>query len=391
VQPVFWHPVKQAPLVCDAGIAPLAQFFPALKQAYERSGSPLPRVRSRLAKGLVTALPKPFRYRLVPSENGVTHFLRWAGRHGMSFAEAVFEPGDCVLAPGSFWLGGYAPVLASRAKARGAALAAVVYDVLLLSHPEWLPPGHAGQFRRGLGAFLPRCRAIACGSAYTRSELLRQVDVPADTLVEACRLADRLERAPAGALPREVASLRGPYVLFVSTITPRKNHRLLVEAWLELWTRHRERTPHLVFVGGGAPDAHLSMLLQKARAAGDRIVHLAGVDDATLDAVYRHAWLTAYPSLGEGYGLPVAEALGYGKVCLSSDRGGLAEVAPGLVDSIDPGDPAGVAARIGRYLGNPDEVAAREIEIRRRFRTTSWADTAAAVRRLLEKAVASPA
>jgi glycosyltransferase involved in cell wall biosynthesis len=385
-QPIFWHPVRRSPLTCGPEIAPLAQFFPSLREIYRRSGSPFPQIRSRLVKGLITSVPKPFRYRLVPSAHGVTHFVRWAEQRGLSLSEATFGRGDCVFVPGSFWLGGYAPGLAAKAGAREATVAAFVYDVLLLSNPEWLPPGHADQFRRGLAAFLPRCQAIACGSAFTRSELLRHVDIAADVAVEVCRLADRLEYRGAVALPREIASLRGPYVLFVSTMTPRKNHRLLVEAWVALWERHRDRTPSLVFVGGGGPDEPLAAALERARAAGDRVIRLADIDDGALDALYRHAWLTAYPSLGEGYGLPVAEALGKGKICLSSDRGGLREIAPGLVDPIDPDDFRSVVAQVSRYLDDPNAVAAREGEIRSRFRSTGWADTAAAVRMLLEKA-----
>ena len=387
-QPIFWHPVKRVPLTCGPAIAPLAQFFPDLKQTYERAGSPFAPPPSWLAKGLITAVPKPFRYRLAPAGHGVTHFVGWAKRQGLSLAEAEFAPGDCLFAPGSFWLGGYAPALADRASARRAIVAAFVHDVLLLSNPEWLPPGHADQFRRGLAAFLPRCRAIACGSAYTRAELLSQIEISAGTLVEPCRLADRLDHA-GSALPREIGSLSGAYVLFVSTITPRKNHQLLVAAWIDVWQRYGERTPHLVFVGGGAPDASLASLLERAKDAGNRVVRLVGIDDAALEAVYRHAWLTVYPSFGEGYGLPVAEALGKGKVCLSSGRGGLAEVAPGLTDPIDPADHQSVVAAVSRYLDDPGAVAARESEIRNGFRSTAWSDTATAVRALLERATGS--
>ena len=387
-RPLFWHPVDRTPLTFATAFAPLARFFPDLAPAYERAGWPFARPRSRVVKGLITAVPKPFRYRLVPSAHGVTHFAGWAKRHGVSLSRVEFEAGDCLFAPGSFWLERYAPGLADRAREKRAIVAAFVYDVLLLSNPEWLPSGHAEQFRRGLAAFLPRCKAIACGSSYTRSELLRRVELPAEALVEPCRLADRLD-VSGGALPREIASLSGPYVLFVSTITPRKNHRLLVTAWIDLWQRYRERTPYLVFVGGGAPDASLVSLLERAKAAGDRVVRLAGIDDAALEAVYRHAWLTAYPSLGEGYGLPVAEALGKGKVCLSSGRGGLAEVAPGLTDPIDAADHRSVVAAVGRYLDDPSAVADRESEIRNGFRSTAWSDTAAAVRGLIERAAGS--
>jgi len=122
-------------------------------------------------------------------------------------------------------------------------------------------------------------------------------------------------------------------------------------------------------------------------AEGGRIVRLSDVGDRELEALYRHAWLTVYPSLGEGYGMPVAEALSRGKVCLASQAGAVGEAGAGLSDAIDPSDPASIAARVGEYLADPDRVAAREAEIRALYRPTSWSQTAHAVRSMIEATI----
>jgi glycosyltransferase involved in cell wall biosynthesis len=392
VRPVFWHPVRRVPLTTEGiGFGRAAEFFPGLRERYVAANRTARGLSPGIEKALVTAVPKPFRYRLFPFLNGVTHFLPWASEAGIRVSPAQFAPGDCLFVPGSFWLDGYAPRLAELARRDGAAIAAYVHDVLLLSHPEWMAPGHAEQFRRGADAFLPQCAAIACNSAYTREELRAHVALPPCVPVAVCRLAESTDAVLPGSLPPVVARLPGPYALCVSTLTPRKNHRLLVAAWRKLWNTVGADTPWLVLAGGGGPDAPLAEEMARAAAEGNRVIRLAGVDDATLEALYAGAWITLYPSLGEGYGLPVAEALARGRVCFATRCGGLAEVAPDLVDPIDPFDADALVERLLHYLDAPERLAAREAEIRSQFRRTQWSDTARAVRAVLEQSVVQAA
>jgi glycosyltransferase involved in cell wall biosynthesis len=174
------------------------------------------------------------------------------------------------------------------------------------------------------------------------------------------------------------------YALFVSTIIPRKNHRVLVAAWHLLWHELGASTPYLLFVGGGTPDAPLAAMMERQKTEGGRVIWLGSVDDSSLEALYRCAWVTIYPSLGEGYGLPVAEALSRGKVCLAAPSGGIREVSADLIDFIDPLEPRSVVAKVKTYLSEPSRLAAREAEIRRRYRSTTWSETARAVRAVLE-------
>jgi len=385
-RPIFWRPGASAPVTFDlARLGPLTDFFPSLRGRYDAAGLPRAGHASRLTKAIATSLPRAVRYRLFPSDNGVALFALWARKNGIELTPIEFARGDSLFLPGSFWLGRYRRRLLALARAADVPITAFVHDVLLLSHPEWLPGRHAEQFRRACEAVLPQCAAIAGNSQETLQELRRLVRLPADLPMQMCRLADLPPAQPPGEVSGRLASLVGQrYVMYVSTLIPRKNHALLVQAWRQLWRRFGASTPYLAFVGGGAPSGELASEMALEAAEGDRIVRLTDIDDDGLEALYRHAWMTAYPSLGEGYGMPVAEALSRGKVCLASDRGAVGEAGAGLIDSIDPTDPANIAAKVGEYIDDPGRLAAREAEIRGRYRPTSWSQTARAVRSVIE-------
>jgi glycosyltransferase involved in cell wall biosynthesis len=388
VRPIFWHPVLRRPFAVDEpGLGPLAKFFPALRTKYASKGWTIPPIRSGMKKGFMTAVPKPLRFWLFPYLHGVTHFHSWARQAGIRVSPIELACHDCVFVPGSFWLDGYTPHLGALARAKRTAVVGFVHDVLLLSNPEWLPPRHGQQFQRGVDTFLPNCAAIVCNSANTRNELKKYAPRLRNVPIKVCRLADSPQSSPNGCLPAELAKFCGQrYALFVSTLTPRKNHHLAVTAWQKLWNILGKDTPWLVFVGDGAPDRALAELLARSDSYGKRVIRLADVDDATLDALYANAWITLYPSLGEGYGLPVAEALAHGKVCLVTHCGAIEEVAPTLVDLIEPADADALVKRIVDYLANPTQLAAREKLIRKHYRPTRWEETAREVRTVLEHA-----
>jgi glycosyltransferase involved in cell wall biosynthesis len=385
-RPLFWRPGASAPVTVDlARLGPLTDFFPSLRVLYDDAGLPRAGHASRPMKALATSMPRSLRYRLFPADNGVALFALWARGAGIEFTPVEFVGGDGLFLPGSFWLGRYRRRLLDLAGSADVPITAFVHDVLLLSHPEWLPGRHAEQFRRACEAVLPRCAAIAGNSQETLQELRRLARLPADLPMQVCRLADLAPDQPPGEVSERLSSIVGQrYVMYVSTLIRRKNHALLVQAWRQLWRGWGPSTPYLLFVGGGAPSGELASEMALEVAEGGRIVRLTDVDDRDLETLYRHAWMTAYPSLGEGYGLPVAEALSRGKVCLASDRGAIGEAGAGLIDVIDPSDPASVVAKIGEYLEDPGRLAAREAEISALYRPTNWSQTARAVRSVIE-------
>jgi glycosyltransferase involved in cell wall biosynthesis len=83
---------------------------------------------------------------------------------------------------------------------------------------------------------------------------------------------------------------------------------------------------------------------------------------------------TVFPSLCEGWGLPIAESLMHGKFCVASNRTSIPEVGGDLVDYFDPSDEADALAKIERLLLDPDYLAAREARLKSEYRPRSWAD-----------------
>ena len=109
----------------------------------------------------------------------------------------------------------------------------------------------------------------------------------------------------------------------------------------------------------------------------NRHVHFAtGLSDADLDWCYRSAAFTVYPSLYEGWGLPIAESLLYGKLCITSNTSSMREVAPHLTDLLDPTDVTLWAERIAFYLDTPRELSAREERIRKEYAALPWQSAA---------------
>jgi glycosyltransferase involved in cell wall biosynthesis len=263
--------------------------------------------------------------------------------------------------------------------------------MLPVSHPEWTGRTPGALQRRGFETLLPQAAAVVSVSQDSANELRRLTPEATTNLpIAYCRLADAPPAEPLGEPSPEVKAWLGKtYVLCVSSMGVRKNHALLVEAWRRLWRARGDAIPQLILVGGGQPNPQLAALMASERGEGGKVAWLRGVDDAGLEALYRDAWMTAYPSFAEGYGMPVAESLARGKVCLAGDTLGVREAGAGLIDTIDPSDPATLADAVSAYLADPDSLARREAEIRRRYRPTRWSDTAAGVRGFLEAHAAS--
>lgn len=188
--------------------------------------------------------------------------------------------------------------------------------------------------------------------------------VPADTLAED-------ERAVLVRLARG-----GRYVLYVSSFEVRKNHRLLLALWKELYRERGDDCPLLVLVGmfgWGVDDLWNEMQASEVWAAG-RIVLLHHVSDALLAHLYRGCAFTVFPSLYEGWGLAANESLAYGKLAIVSDAPALQEATQGLCPAIHPLDYPNWRATLVRHLDDGALLEAAEARIRAEYRPRTWAE-----------------
>jgi glycosyltransferase involved in cell wall biosynthesis len=231
----------------------------------------------------------------------------------------------------------------------------LVHDAFAFERPEVLPPG-AWLERYSLRAAAWRGRDAICTSEATRQALGCYVP----------RLIQRLTVVPLAAAPiffNPAPLTHGwpPYILTVGTLEPRKNLPRLLDAF----TRAQVDADLVVVGQRGWEAASLDRALQDG---GDRIRTLGPVSDAELASLYAGAGLVCLPSLAEGFGLPVLEAMAAGAPVLTSDCSSLPEVAGDAAVLVNPLDVDAIAQGITQGFQN------RELAERGRLRAAqfSW-------------------
>ncbi|MCE9630145.1 MAG: glycosyltransferase family 4 protein [Planctomycetia bacterium] len=300
--------------------------------------------------------------------------------------DGPFAPGDVLFSLGCTWcMPGHAEA-AAAARRRGVRVLRMIYDLIPAIQPQWVAPEHTREFTRWARSVLTESDHVFTISEFSRREIEGychecRFDPPPLSVV---RLGDVLDTAAgigeAAPLPRFVPTR--PFFVCVSTLDVRKNHRLLYDVWSVLAARGPEACPDLLCIG----TSHLYVddlfhEIRHDRAVNGRIHVLQSIDDRELSWYYAHCAATIYPSRYEGWGLPVAESLGHGKLCLASHAASIPEISRTLPEFFDPRDPQGLVALVDRVLHDPAWVAERERAIHESFEPTPWTHTA---RQLLE-------
>jgi glycosyltransferase involved in cell wall biosynthesis len=165
-------------------------------------------------------------------------------------------------------------------------------------------------------------------------------------------------------------------VLCVGSIEGRKNHLALLEACERLWAGGANFSLHLVGLAQPQTGAAALAKIGALQAAGRPLRYDGPASEAALAAAYAGCTFTVYPSLLEGFGLPVLESIAHGKPCVCSARGALGESARGGgCVALDRVDGPALAAVIGRLVAHPAEVATLAAAARARTLRT-WTDYA---------------
>ena len=266
-----------------------------------------------------------------------------------------------------------------------------LHDLTHVHFPETQPKDRLVEIERHAARSVERAQRILVDSQFIGEEVCRHYGVSAERVVVApLGCAARFHpRTPALlATPLQALDLQpGRYLLCVGTLEPRKNLQLALHAYERLPAALREQYP-LVIVGmpGWRPE-QLAAPLQRALATGQ--VRLLGYQsDTRLAELLAGARLLLFPSLYEGFGLPVLEAMASGTPVILSHSSALPEVAGGAGTYIDPQDERACADAILRLIDDQPEWQRRRAAGLLRAQAFSWqrcaAITASVYRQVLE-------
>lgn len=240
-----------------------------------------------------------------------------------------------------------------------------VHDVLPLSRPEHFSRLILYRYRALARSAVKRARLVLTGSRHSATEIATRLGVPPDRIrVTPYGVGERFR--PVAVEPAD------PYVLCVGTLEPRKNLAGAVAAFEAIgadFPGHR-----LVVVGGkGWKRGELERVLG---SSGARIERRGHVSDEELVRLYSGADCFLFPTLGEGFGFPVLEAMACGAPVVTSDRDGLPELAGSAAVLTDPEDAGGLANALADVLSSePRRAELRELGLARSRRFT-WAECA---------------
>ncbi len=257
--------------------------------------------------------------------------------------------------------------------AQGQLLVVTVHDVAFDRYPNLFPRAWRTMYRLGLRAAVRRADAIVTPSRATAEDVLSRTKVDPRKLhvvPEAAALPPS-EVDVGEALAR--LKVRPPYVLFVGTIEPRKNLVRLVRAYRRVAAAG---VPHALVLAGPLGWHHEGLMRELALEGPGEIVMTGALAPAELDAIYRAADAFVYPSVYEGFGLPVLEAMSRGIPVVASTTSALPEVTGDAALGVNPRSVREIAAAIASLVG--DVALAERLAAAGRLQAErfSWDETA---------------
>ncbi len=262
--------------------------------------------------------------------SGETPIIASTGDYLFSIGGECFQPGYNIHA-------------ADKHRQHGARFIRMIYDIIPIVRPQWVPRALVDLFKELTIETITSSDQLLTISDYSRKDILGFASAQGlnPPPIDKIRLGDAIQFDPQTLIRQPDAIARPSRIFFLclGTIEPRKNHRLLYDVWRRLAKEDSKGCPDLVCIGGHHEmSTQLIHEIKSDPMVKDRIMLLDGIDDWQLQWYYDHCIATLYPSLYEGWGLPVAESLARGKLCLASNATSIPEISDAPV-FFDPEEP----------------------------------------------------
>lgn len=267
----------------------------------------------------------------------------------------------------------------------------LIHDLLPLEYPEYFKPGWERRYRRlseNVGRLFDGVIAVSDATATSLRTYLRtrQSFIPPDvairTAVLGARAFPQTRSAPPSAKERS-------YFVMLGTIEPRKNHLLLLNLWARLGAGLTQ-PPKLIIIGNrGWENEQVIDMLERSTRLKDLVEEHKGLSDAEVGGWLHGARALLLPSLAEGFGLPLAEALTSGVPVICSDIPVFRELGEEVPEYLDPHDLGAWTEAVLDYSRPDSNRRAAQLERLAHWRVPSWANHFAVVERLLSDIAAS--
>lgn len=252
----------------------------------------------------------------------------------------------------------------------------IVYDLVIcfnpqLHHPSWTEP-----YTHHMIEVIKNSDKLMCISEWSAKDLSKLAVSKKLVLPEIriIRLGDDVKGQSQTKLLKPDARIKASFIACIGTLEIRKNHALLYYVY-KLATQRHVVLPQLVLVGSkGWLSDDIQYMIAKDPDMYDRILILDNLDDDGLSWIYKNCLFTVYPSMYEGWGLPVAESLASGKVCVASSASSIPEIGGDLVDYFSPYSTDECLLKIDRYLDEKTRTL-QELRICNMYKPTGWDET----------------
>lgn len=247
--------------------------------------------------------------------------IRWITR---PLRKIRFRPGDILLMPDGYWVLERIWPGVADAKSEGAMIVVVVYDLISVTHPEFFVDGSRDKFVRYLDQVAAHADLVMAISQSVAIELKSTLDAMRPMqkmpLIRSFPLGADIESGdePVRDMLLELLVMPTPLFLVAATIEPRKNHKVVLDAFDRMWQQSNEVRLLLVGRLGWLHD-ELLQRIQSHPEWNRRLYLWNDVNDKELSECYQRCSAVICPSHAEGFGLPITEALWYGKPVFVSD------------------------------------------------------------------------
>mgnify|MGYP001592743278 CR=1 FL=1 len=262
-----------------------------------------------------------------------------------------------------------------------------IHDVIFLDYPEWFTPPDQTYFRLSLNRTLQRADQVITISQATKEALVRHKLFEAKK-IQVTPLAVTYETpgVQTQAALRQQYNLPEKYLLMIGTIEPRKNTLRVLEAYERLVGTAVD-VPPLVLAGRrGWLGPELETALARPNLRG-RVHTLGSFERAHRSALLAGAEMLLFPSLAEGFGLPVLEGMAAGVPVITSNISSLPEVAGEAALLVDPQDTAAIAAGIKKLINDPELRQSLATAGKKRAQLFTWKATAQQTLAVFEEVV----